>query len=179
MIYYICLSELPFNSYVVVRRGDHQHDDAGIGSGRIWKPAQELLAPTHVSSHQRPMSKCLVATAHMEHMSPLPTRNQILNWLKRMKKKDRAETSQPDSDHVATAKHTVQECLQDPVENDTLQLFVIPIVLTGGTVRIVLAKCFMATWSACMHSETALCAGPACGRSLRVVPSGGVGGWWF
>ena len=55
----------------------------------------------------------------------VPTRNQNSNCLNRIKK-DRATTSQPLPDHVATANNTVQEWLQDRVEDDTLQLCVIP-----------------------------------------------------
>ncbi len=60
----------------------------------------------HVFPRTRgPRPRCS-GTLHREHMDgSLPTRNQILNWLKRMKK-DRAETSQAEPDHVATAKHT-------------------------------------------------------------------------
>ena len=96
------------------------------------------------------------------------------------KKNDPAKTSQTVPGHVATAKHTVQEWVQDPVEKDPLQLCVIPQnELTGDTVRIVFANCSMATWSARLHAKTALCAALAFGRSLLVVPSGCVGARWF
>ena len=142
----ICPSEIPSFIFVVIQRGDHQHDDAGVGSGRIWTPAQGqgtvgteacFLAP-------KPTLEGLVGTLHREFTEEsVPTRNQNSNCLKRMKK-DRAKTSQPVFHHVATAKHTVQEWVQDLVEDDALQLHVIPSnVLTGGTVCVVFANCSM------------------------------------
>ena len=87
------------------------------------KLAQELLAPTHVSSHQRPTFEGLVATLHREHMDESQSYFELAET---NEKKDHAKSSQPVPDHVATAKHTVQECFQDPVEDDPLQLCVIP-----------------------------------------------------
>ena len=87
MICYFCPSELPSKIHVVVRRGDHQHDDAGIGSGRIWKRARELLAPKHVTSHQRPTSEGLVATSPLKHIDEsLPACNQISNLFEKKEK---------------------------------------------------------------------------------------------
>ena len=93
-IYCLCLPELPSTSCVVVRRGDHQHDDAGSGSGRVWKPAQELVAPTHVSSLQRPTSEGFVATLRREPMDEsLLTRNQISNLFETKEKRSRSNIS--------------------------------------------------------------------------------------
>ena len=45
---------------------------------------------------------------------------------------------------MSTANNTIQEWVQDLVEDDPLQLHVIPqIVLTGDTVRSVFANCSM------------------------------------
>ncbi len=69
--------------------------------------------------------------------------------------------------------------MQDPVEDDPLQLCVIPIVLTLDTVRIVFANCSMATSGARLHAKAVRCALLACSRSLRVVPSRSVGARLF
>ena len=80
---------------------------------------------------------------------------------------------------MATAKHTVQEWLQCPVENDPLLFCVIlPNEIIGDTVRVVFANCSMATSGARVYAETALCTGMSMDVVVReafCVYAGGAG----
>ena len=54
LTYYIRAVELPQNSFVVLRRGHHGHDDAEVASERIWTPQQQVAVRSYVNSHSKP-----------------------------------------------------------------------------------------------------------------------------
>ena len=141
LTYHIRAAELPPNSFVFLRRGHHDHDDAGVVSGRIWTPQQHAAARRYVHSDSKPTVMGLRATLSKDQgrVSPnTPTANRLVEANRKGKKQNRCPRLCACRDNKAHDRRTCQGayCEYEPFELCASP----PNVIIGDTARNIFAN---------------------------------------
>ena len=70
--------ELSSNTFLIVRRGEHCHDNPGISSGRLWLPYHDFMARKCHAGTKKSSVDGLLAFFEIQGTSgPFPDRNRI------------------------------------------------------------------------------------------------------
>ena len=108
-IHFLRRRELPSNSFLIVRRGEHCHDNPGISSGRLWMPHHDFMARKYHADTKKSSVDGLLAFFEMQRISgPVPDRNRISNWLRHLPKV-RPDQELALSQHVEPSKRPIEE----------------------------------------------------------------------